>query len=695
MLDLRQLLSSMIRRSIQHLIIFLVAGVLSTICQARRIVPLASTAASSRTLVATASSINKNTTNLGENSSGKKGFPNLWGRRNNQAAKETESSKGGHIDGKSDNADAIVENDASKPSEDDTSSFDFDGAETSEKGDTLQSQTKTTKDDGENKEDDQQQTDALSNNQTQTRPGILYMNISPPNRPMPYPYIPQQPPRPKKSSSLLSSILPALIPRPQNMPPGSPMHPSSPFSPGPGNSALISLVMRLVLISFGTILLDLFGMGSHSDAFLPTPAQHYTFERVNDRYRRDRNALHLALDSPPPGIGKYRWRRAFWRRRREVATALSLSEEEESSVIGVIESPTISNGALYNRTVIIIDMKPDSRVGNGMADHLRDSVSFIIEQHRDYVDKQTHTEKTYTTKQLPLSSFLLPRSSSIIATSTHVPNQRTPNGLRSALGNEVEVILLLDSGGGTVQDYGLASSQLARLRDEQIKLSVCVDRVAASGGYMMACQATPGQLFAAPFAMIGSIGVLMETVNIHEVLKQYGVKPLVIKAGKNKAPLKTLGEVSDEEMQMAQDDADGIHKAFQRWVMKSRPNVVVSKDWIEKVCTGAVFLGTEACDLGLVDRVITSDEYVSERIAAGDRVLRLLPYKGPQFGGLKISPLDLLLSSMDAEGRLNIRDLGMRIVRTFAPMLRVGAVVGVLNHLASLQNTYPGYSWAA
>jgi serine protease SohB len=651
-------------------------------------------------LVASTEHSSKNTTNVGENSAGNnKGFPNLWGRRNNQAAKETELSKGGHNDDKSNDADKIEWVDASKPAEDDTSS------EKSEKGDKLLSQTKTTTDDGENKEDDQQQADALSKNQTQTRPGILYMNISPPNRPMPYPYIPQQPPRSKKPSSLLSSILPALIPRPQNMPPGSPygpppMHPSSPFSPGGNNSALISLVMRLVLISFGTLLLDLFGMGSHSDAFLPTPAQHYTFERVNDRYRRDRNALHLALDSPPPGIGKYRWRRAFWRRRREAATALSLAEENKESGIGAIESPTLSNGALYNRTVIIVDMKPDSRVGNGMADHLRDSVSFIIEQHRDYVDKQMHTEKAYTTKQLPLSSFLLPRTSSIVATSTPVLNQRTPNGMRSALGNEVEVVLLLDSGGGTVQDYGLASSQLARLRDEpQIKLSVCVDRVAASGGYMMACQATPGQLFAAPFAMIGSIGVLMETVNIHEVLKRYGVKPLVIKAGKNKAPLKTLGEVSDEEMQMAQDDADGIHEAFQRWVMKSRPNVVVSKDWIEKVCTGAVFLGTEACDLGLVDRVITSDEYVSERIAAGDRVLRLLPYKGPQFGGLKISPLDLLLSSMDAEGRLHIRDkictLGMRIVRSFAPMLRLGAVVGVLNHLASLQNPYPGYSWAA
>ena len=76
------------------------------------------------------------------------------------------------------------------------------------------------------------------------------------------------------------------------------------------------------------------------------------------------------------------------------------------------------------------------------------------------------------------------------------------------------------------------------------------------------------------------------------------MKPLVIKAGKNKAPLKTLGEVTNEELKMAQSDADVIHKAFQDWVLQSRPNVVVSKGWIEKVCTGSVCLGKEARELG-------------------------------------------------------------------------------------------------
>jgi len=485
-------------------------------------------------------------------------------------------------------------------------------------------------------------------------------------------------------------------------PPYGPPMPPSPYTPGGGgsgsaNNALISLVLRLALLSLGTFILDILGLGSHSDAFLPTPAQHYTFERVNDRYRRDRSALRLALESPPPGVTKHRWKRVFGRRRKEVVNTLILADELDGNNDRQqsTEAPSLSGGSLYNRTVIIVDMRPDSRVGNGVAEQLRDTVTFLIEQHRDHVDIRNHDATKSVSSKL-LSSKLLPPYLSR-ASLSH--NRRTHNGIRPALGTETEIVLFLDSPGGTVHDYGLASSHLSRLRNEpHITLSVCVDRVAASGGYMMACQATPGHLYAAPFAMVGSIGVIMETINVNDVLKRYGVKPLVIKAGKSKAPLKTLGEVTPEELKMAQDDADVIHEAFQRWVTTSRPNVVASKDWIEKVCTGAVFLGQEAQDLGLVDRVLTSDEYVAERIAAGDRVLRLIPYKGPQFG-LKISPLDLLLSGMDAERRANIRErlqgLGTSLVRRVTPLCRVGAAVGLLNHLASLHKERPEYRWEA
>lgn len=482
-------------------------------------------------------------------------------------------------------------------------------------------------------------------------------------RPPPYVVMTNRKPQPK-SPSLLSTILKALVPIPPQQSPPSPFGPGMfpPNSPPPPPS-ILSLLLRLVLLSFTTQILDFF-KGSHSDAYIPSTAQHYTFERVNDRYRRDGSALMQALASPPPGVRKYRWKRIFHRRRKE-NVEISMDTTEESLTM---EPPSIGNGELYNRTVIIVDMKPDSRVGNGMAEQLRDTVSFLIEQHRD------HTDRRRAISHLP-----------------HLATSRTVKGIRPAIGAELEILLILDSPGGTVQDYGLAASQLSRLRNEpQIKLTVCVDRVAASGGYMMASQATPGQLFAAPFAMVGSIGVLMETVNLHDILSKNGIKPLIIKAGKNKAPLKSLGEVTPEELEMAQDDANVIHQAFQKWVTTSR-NLSGSQEWLDKVATGAVFLGGEACELGLVDRVVTSDEYIAERVQAGDRVLRLMPYRGSQLG-LRLSPLDLL-SGLDAEGRAKltskIKQFGPGICQTFASLFRVGSAVGALNlvhHFASLHS---------
>ena len=115
----------------------------------------------------------------------------------------------------------------------------------------------------------------------QTTSGIIYLAQPAHARPMPYPMMPtQQPPQRNKSSNLLSSILSLFLPRPQNLPPSPfgpppPMPPTSPFAPAPGQSALLSLLLRLAVLSMGTLLLDLFGLGAHSEAFLPTPAQHY------------------------------------------------------------------------------------------------------------------------------------------------------------------------------------------------------------------------------------------------------------------------------------------------------------------------------------------------------------------------------------------------------------------------------------
>ena len=237
--------------------------------------------------------------------------------------------------------------------------------------------------------------------------------------------------------------------------------------------------------------------------------------------------------------------------------------------------------------------------------------------------------------------------------------------------------------GGGVQDFGVAADAVRRIRDAastatafsasvpavtnatptddaaatDIMLTVCVDRIAASGGYMVAAQATPGRLFAAPFALVGSIGVYTERVNIHDALTRLGVRGMVLKAGKSKAPIGTIGEVRDSDVSAVQDDLDRVHDAFRSLVKDSRK--VGDGENLSEVMEGECFLGQYAQELGLVDRTITSDAYIAERVQAGDKVLRLRRYDKPKaFGGLNLplSPLDLLLSgggaSEDLFGKL-------------------------------------------
>ena len=196
----------------------------------------------------------------------------------------------------------------------------------------------------------------------------------------------------------------------------------------------------------------------------------------------------------------------------------------------------------------------------------------------------------------------------------------------------------------------------ALAKEDDIILTVCVDRIAASGGYMVAAQASRGRLFAAPFALVGSIGVYTERVNIHDALTRLGVRGLVLKAGKSKAPIGTIGEVSESGINAVQEDLDRVHDAFRSLVKDSRQ--VENGEALSSVMEGESFLGNYAQELGLVDRTITSDAYIAERVLAGDKVLRLRRYDKPKtFGGLNLplSPLDLLLSggaSEDLFGRL-------------------------------------------
>ncbi len=169
--------------------------------------------------------------------------------------------------------------------------------------------------------------------------------------------------------------------------------------------------------------------------------------------------------------------------------------------------------------------------------------------------------------------------------------------------NKDEVILRLESPGGMVHAYGLASSQLLRIKNEKIPLTICVDKVAASGGYMMACLAD--KLIAAPFAIIGSIGVLVQLPNFHRVLKKYDVDYEQISAGEYKRTLSMFGEITQKGKDKVQEDVENIHDIFKLWVKDHRPSIE-----IEKISTGETWVGTQAKERYMVDEIKTSDECI-------------------------------------------------------------------------------------
>ncbi|MEH6628330.1 MAG: protease SohB [Motiliproteus sp.] len=166
-----------------------------------------------------------------------------------------------------------------------------------------------------------------------------------------------------------------------------------------------------------------------------------------------------------------------------------------------------------------------------------------------------------------------------------------------------EVMVRLESAGGMVHSYGLAASQLQRIKNRNIPLTVCVDRVAASGGYMMACIAD--RIIAAPFAVLGSIGVVAQIPNFHRLLKKNDIDVELMTAGEYKRTLTMFGENTDKDREKFIEDLDDTHLLFKEFVSEHRAKVD-----IEDVANGDVWFGTRALDKALVDEIGTSDEYL-------------------------------------------------------------------------------------
>ena len=174
-----------------------------------------------------------------------------------------------------------------------------------------------------------------------------------------------------------------------------------------------------------------------------------------------------------------------------------------------------------------------------------------------------------------------------------------------------EVLLRLENPGGTIQDQGLAAAQLLRVRDRGLRLVVAVDKVAASGGYMMACVAD--RILAAPFAVVGSIGVITEIPNFYRLLDRAGIEFEQVTGGQFKRTVTPFTRTTPEKREKLADQVADVHALFKEFVARHRPAVDV-----ERVGTGEYWYGTRAVELGLVDELVTSDDFLLARAAEAD-----------------------------------------------------------------------------
>ncbi|MEQ8205178.1 MAG: protease SohB, partial [Woeseia sp.] len=184
-----------------------------------------------------------------------------------------------------------------------------------------------------------------------------------------------------------------------------------------------------------------------------------------------------------------------------------------------------------------------------------------------------------------------------------------------------EIYLRLDNSGGVVHEHGLAASQLARIRERNIPLTVAVDKVAASGGYLMACVAN--KIVAAPFAILGSIGVLAQLPNFNRLLDSHGVDFEQVTAGEYKRNVTMFGKNTDEDRARLKEQLEEVHELFKAAVSRYRPELDLAK-----VATGEYWYGTRALELGLADELATSDEQLAAM--AAERDLYRVSYKVKQ-----------------------------------------------------------------
>ncbi len=276
-----------------------------------------------------------------------------------------------------------------------------------------------------------------------------------------------------------------------------------------------------------------------------------------------------------------------------------------------------------------------------LAESLRNAVSNKDQQKKAAKEKKKQDKAEAKEESTRPRSFVIDFKGDLKASA--VPSLREEvSAILEVATEDDEVIIRLENHGGVVHEHGLAASQLVRIRERNIPLVVCVDKVAASGGYLMACVAT--KIYAAPFAILGSIGVLAQIPNFNRLLDSHGVDFEQVTAGKYKRTVTVFGENTDEDRAKLKEELEDVHTLFKDAVLKYRPDMD-----LEKIATGEHWYGTRAVDLGLADAIRTSDELLSDLVSERDLYSVSYKIKQPLQKRL-LGGIDSAMEKADAAG---------------------------------------------
>jgi serine protease SohB len=261
--------------------------------------------------------------------------------------------------------------------------------------------------------------------------------------------------------------------------------------------------------------------------------------------------------------------------------------------------------------IVIATVKPKARKGELCFDDMSVEYQHLqADLQQQLLDKKAFKQwqkMTGKAEKLQTKLFVIDFTGSMDAHEVDALREEVTAVLAVAT-NADAVLVRLESGGGVVHGYGLGASQLERLKQKNIPLTVAVDKVAASGGYMMACIAD--KIIAAPFAILGSIGVIAQLPNFNKLLKKNHIEFEQFTAGEFKRTVTVFGENTDKGRQKFQQELEETHVLFKHFVQKNRQQLD-----IDDVATGEHWFGYQALDLKLIDAISTSDDYLLSQLS--------------------------------------------------------------------------------